>query len=60
MREKKWTPVDGYEICEDGSIISHKHNWRGYGPRTIKWSNDGTNYPTVRWEDALAKAYGEK
>ena len=53
--ETKWTPINGYEICEDGGVISHNHNWRGYGPRLIKWSDDGTKYPVVRMVDESGK-----
>ena len=53
--ETRWTPVPGYEICEDGTIISHGTNWRGYGSRPLKWSSDGTGYPVVRMVDADGK-----
>ena len=53
--ETKWTPVDGYEICRDGTIISHKHNWRGYGSRAIEWADDKTGYPVVRMVDEDGK-----
>lgn len=45
---EKWTPVPGYEICRDGTILSHATNWRGYGSRPISWADDGSGYPAVR------------
>src|SRR5690554_3506076 len=48
MSDAKWTPVPGYEICRDGTILSHATNWRGYGSRPISWADDGSGYPAVR------------
>lgn len=55
MCEQKWTPVPGYEICRDGTILSHATNWRGYGSRPIAWANDGSGYPVVRMKGADGK-----
>lgn len=49
--ETKFTPVEGYEVRIDGTVISHKHNWRGYGSRSIRWADDKTGYPVVRMVD---------
>lgn len=44
----RYVAPPGYEVREDGTVISHSTNWRGYGSRPITWASDGTPYPVVR------------
>ncbi len=38
----------GYEVTRDGRVLSHSHNWRGYGSRELKQHLNSHGYPRVR------------
>lgn len=46
MSEVKHTP--GYEVTRDGKVFSVESNWRGYGRREMKQTQNDDGYPSVR------------